>query len=220
MPSDSKPTIAIIGGTGPEGRGLASRLAGSGYSVTIGSRDAERAADTAAVVSRPGAGVSGKANADAAGSADLIILTLPYSALAATLPALREHTGGKIVVSAVVALEFREGRMVALRPEAGSAAQEVASALPGARVVGAFQNVDSHVLASNSPVDSDVIVTSDDAEARHLVMDLVGALPGARAVSGGRLAASRYVEEITALLVTLNRIYKSHTGIRITGIQR
>jgi NADPH-dependent F420 reductase len=136
------------------------------------------------------------------------------------LPALREHTGGKIVVSAVVALEFREGRMVALRPEAGSAAQEVASALPGARVVGAFQNVDSHVLASNSPVDSDVIVTSDDAEARHLVMDLVGALPGARAVSGGRLAASRYVEEITALLVTLNRIYKSHTGIRITGIQR
>jgi 8-hydroxy-5-deazaflavin:NADPH oxidoreductase len=127
---------------------------------------------------------------------------------------------GKIVVSAIAPVAFEEGRLVALRPEAGSAAQELAGRLAGARVASAFQNLDAHVLMSGADLDADVIVTSDDADARHAVMDLVGALSGARALSGGRLAASRYVEEITALLITLNRIYKSHSGLRITGVRR
>jgi NADPH-dependent F420 reductase len=159
-------------------------------------------------------------NEDAARAADVIILTIPYSGIDSTLPSIAEASRGKIVVSAVAPVHFREGRLVALRPEAGSAAQEIALKLPESRVASAFQNADAHVLGSGAPLDSDVIVTSDDADARHQVMDLVSALPGARALSGGRLAASRYVEEVTALLITLNRIYKVHSGIRITGVVR
>lgn len=160
------------------------------------------------------------ANVEAAREASIILLTIPYSALPDTLSGIAEAVQGKIVVSAVAPMEFREGRPVGLQPEAGSAAQEVANRLPGARVASGFQNVDAHVLASGEDVDTDVIVTSDDADTRHVVMDLVAALPGARALSGGRLAASRYVEEITTLLVILNRIYKAHSGIRVTGIRR
>lgn len=216
MPSAGKPALAFIGGTGPEGRGLAARFLAAGYRTIIGSRSEERARDAAA--QHPG--VQGMANAEAAAAADIIVITLPFSALADTMPSIAEAAAGKIVVSAVAPIEFRDGRPVAQRPEAGSAAQEIAGLLPRSRVAGAFQNVDSHVLAAGGDLDTDVIVTSDDAEARHEVMDLAAALPGARPLSGGRLAASRYVEEITALLITMNRIYKAHSGIRITGIRR
>lgn len=220
MPSASKPVLALIGGTGPEGSGLASRFADAGYRVIIGSRSRERAEQVASSVSSEEASVEGMANADAARAADLIVLTIPYSAIDGTLPLIADAARGKIVVSAVAPVEFRDGRPVALRPDAGSAAQEVAQKLPDSRVTSAFQIVDAQSLASGEPLDTDILVTSDDAEARHQVMDLASALPGVRALSGGRLAASRYVEEITALLITLNRIYKVHSGIRITGISR
>jgi NADPH-dependent F420 reductase len=220
MHSPSKPVLALVGGTGPEGTGLAARFADAGYQVIIGSRSAERARETANRLRAPRRNIDGMANLDAARGADIILLTVPYAALADTLDSIADAVDGKIVVSAVAPMEFRDGRPVALRPQAGSAAQEVALRAPGARVASAFQNVDAHVLAAGGDVDTDVIVTSDDADARHAVMELVSALPGARALSGGRLAASRYVEEITTLLVILNRIYKTHSGIRITGIRR
>lgn len=160
------------------------------------------------------------ANPDAAQEADIIVLTIPYGGIDDTLPTIADEARGKILVSAVAPVEFHDGRPVALRPDAGSAAQEIALKMPESRVVSAFQNVDSHALAAGTPIDTDIIVSSDDADARHEVMDLVSAFPGARALSGGRLASARYVEEITALLIIMNRIYKAHSGIRITGIAR
>lgn len=220
MPSAARPVLAFIGGTGPEGSGLASRFAAAGYRAIIGSRSQERAAEVAARIVATDDPVEGMANADAAREADVVILTIPYAGIADTIPAIAEGARGKIVVSAVAPVEFREGRLVALRPDAGSAAQEIAARMPESRVVSAFQNVDSHALAEGTPIDTDIIVSSDDSDARHQVMDLVSAFPGARALSGGRLASSRYVEEITALLITMNRIYKTHSGVRITGVAR
>ncbi len=220
MRSHSKPVLAIIGGTGPEGTGLAARFAEAGYSVIIGSRSAGRAQETVERLGAPGRDLKGMSNTDAALEADIILLTIPYAALGETLAGIERAVQGKIVVSAIAPVEFRDGRPVGIQPQAGSAAQEVALRLPGARVASAFQNVDAHLLASEEDLDTDVIVTSDDADARHAVMDLVSAFPGARSLSGGRLAASHYVEETTTLLVILNRIYKAHSGIRITGIRR
>jgi len=215
--------LAFVGGTGPEGRGLALRLASVGHPVIVGSRSRERAEEAAAeLLERLGQGVvSGLPNEEAAARADIVFLTLPHAGVADTLPPLAPATRGKIVVSAVAPVEFQEGRPVALRLEAGSAAQEAQLLLPEARLVSAFQIVDAHRLQDlETPLDTDVIVCSDDVEARREVVRLAGQIPGVRALSGGRLSTSRYVEECTALLITLNRIYKAHSGIRITGIDR
>jgi NADPH-dependent F420 reductase len=215
--------IALIGGTGPEGQGLALRLARAGHAIIIGSRSSDRAEDTASDLGErvPGATISGLPNREAAERAGLIILTIPFAGVEHILDELAPVVDGKIVVSAIAPVEFQEGRPVALRIEAGSAAQEVQRRLSGSRVVSAFQTIDAHRLQDPDEVlDTDVIVCSDDVEARRLVVSLAGELPGVRALSGGRLAASRYVEDVTALLITLNRIYKSHSGIRFTGIDR
>jgi NADPH-dependent F420 reductase len=169
----------------------------------------------------PAAHVSGLANADAAAHGEIVILTIPYAGAQDTLPPLRQNTTGKIVVSAIAPVEFREGRPVALHVEAGSAAQEVQQLLPEARVVSAFQTVDAHqLLEPDGHLDTDVLVCSDDAEARREIVALANTVPGIRGLSGGRLQTSRYVEECTALLITLNRIYKTHSGIRISGVNR
>jgi NADPH-dependent F420 reductase len=221
-PPDPDP-IAFIGGTGPEGRGLALRFARAGHEVIIGSRSPERAAESAAQLGEhiPEATVSGLANREAAELAGLIVLTIPFAGVEQIVEDIAGAAGAKIVVSAIAPVEFHEGRPVALRVDAGSAAQAVQRRLPQARVVSAFQTIDAHRLQdSREPLDTDVIVCSDDVEARRLVVALAGELPGVRALSGGRLAASRYVEDVTALLITLNRIYKAHSGIRITGVER
>lgn len=216
--------IALVGGTGPEGRGLAQRLALAGHAVVIGSRSAERAHEIAVQLAHEagdGASLSGSTNAEAVSGANLTILTIPYSGLADTLPPLESSLRGKIVISTIAPVEFREGRPVALHVEAGSAAQEVARMLPKSRIVSAFQTVDAHALSDlGHELDTDVLVSSDDTEARRLVVRLANGIAGVRALSAGRLASSRYVEECTALLITLNRIYKSHSGIRITGVDR
>lgn len=222
-PLDSRPTLAFIGGTGPEGRGLALRFALAGYTAVIGSRSAERAEGIAREIAsgRGAVNVEGRSNEMAASAGDIIFLTVPHRGLRDTLPPLAQQLAEKIVVSAVAPVEFVEGRPVAARLEAGSAAQEVQTLLPNSRVVSAFQTVDAHQLGDPSIVpDSDVIVCSDDVEARRAIVRLVGAIPNLRGLSGGRLAASRYVEEITALLITLNGIYGSHAGVRFTGIDR
>jgi NADPH-dependent F420 reductase len=215
--------VGFIGGTGPEGRGLASRLAAAGITISIGSRSAERGEETARAIrsDRPRAPVAGGTNAVAAATADLVVLTIPYEGIAGTLGPLARSLERKVVVSAIAPVVFKDGRPVALSPPAGSAAQEVQQALPDSRVVSAFQIIDAHQLQNlDAELDTDVIVCSDDTEARRLVMSLATRIPGVRALSGGRLATSRYVEECTALLITLNRIYKTHSGIRITNIKR
>lgn len=216
--------IALVGGTGPEGRGLAQRLAIAGHTVVVGSRSSGRAQEIAADLAAAcgdQVSISGADNASAVSDADLTVLTIPFSGVKDTLPPLEDSLRSRIVVSTIAPIEFREGRPVVIPVDAGSAAQEVARVLPESRVVSAFQTVDAHALADlKHELDTDVLVSSDDTEARRLVVRLANGIAGVRALSAGRLASSRYVEECTALLITLNRIYKSHSGIRITGVDR
>jgi hypothetical protein len=213
-------SLAIIGGTGPEGKGLAARFAKAGLSVIIGSRSAERGEEAAREVREAAGGsISGAANADAALAAGTILLTVPYSGLADTLPPLAGAIGNKIVVSTVVPLEFSGGRASIMQIDDGSAAEETKRLLPDARVVGAFQNLAAHKLFDVAQrLEGDVIVTSDDREALREVMALAERIEGIRGVNGGGLRASRFVEGITALLVGINRNYKTESAIKVVGI--
>lgn len=169
----------------------------------------------------PEINASGDNNEMVAGLGDIVFLTIPYSGVRDTLPAIADALRSKIVVSAIAPIEFQEGRPVAVTVAAGSAAQEARDLLPESRLVSGFQTVDAYLLQDLSrSLDTDVIVCSDDVEARREVVRLANVLPGVRGLSGGRLATSRYIEECTTLLITLNRIYKSHSGIRFTGIER
>lgn len=215
--------LAFIGGTGPEGKGLAYRLALAGEDVIVGSRSAERAMEAAAELrQRLGAGAGAVGclpNAEAAALADVVLITVPFSAQATTLPALADACAGKVVVSTVVPLAF-SGRVALLDsvPE-GSAAEQAQALLPRSTVVGAFQNLSAHtLLAADAPLDMDVLVGGDDAGAKRAVMELAERIRGVRALDAGPLAACRMVEAVTALLLNLNRRYKAHAGVRIVGI--
>jgi len=212
--------IAFIGGTGPEGKGLAYRFAVAGHETIIGSRSAERAEEAAReIAGRVSTAVGGAENAGAAREADLVVLTVPYDAQAATLPALRDAIASKIVVSTAVPLAFHDGKPAMLAVPEGSAAEQAQSLLPGARVVGAFQNLGAAKLwAGDDPLEQDVLVCGDDADAKREVMALAEQVRGVRAVDGGPLAASRYVEGITVLLIGINKRYKSTNGVRIVGL--
>ena len=214
--------LAFLGGTGPEGRGLALRMALAGEEVIIGSRDASRA-DAAAqelLQAAPGARIQGAENGGAAATAQIAFLTLPYEGQRPTLEALGDALDGKVVVDVIAPMVFQRGRGAsALEVEAGSAAQEAQELLPNAQVVAAFQNVSAEELQEPVTVmDGDVVVCSDHADAKALVMDLVRKIPNLRPVDGGALANAKYVEQITPLLVNINRIHKIHAGIRIVGL--
>ncbi len=214
-------TLAIIGGTGPEGLGLALRLCAAGEDVIIGSRQAERAQAAAADITSkvPGARVSGLENAAAAQASELILIAVPYGGQKAPLTALKPYLDGKIVVDTVVPLLFEKGKIGTLSVAEGSAAQEAQALLPQSRVVGAFHNVSAHELADLAhEVPCDVVVVGDDAEAKKIVMALAQKIQGVRAIDGGRLHIARYVEDITAMLLNINRIYKAHSSIRIVGV--
>ncbi len=214
-------TIAFVGGTGEEGMGLAFRFALAGEPCVIGSRSRERAESAASALRARGEGlpVSGATNADACREADIVIVTVPYGGMRETLAALSDEIGGKIVVSAVVPMTF-EGKTVRYTPPAeGSAAQEAQAILPRARVVGAFQNLSAKkLLEGDVPLEADVIVCGDDADAKAAVAALAGRIPGVRAVDGGGLASAPFVEALTPLLVTINRRYKTQASIRIVGV--
>lgn len=212
-------SIGFIGGTGPEGKGLAARFARAGLEVIIGSRSAERGEEAAGEVrEKAGGNVRGAANADAA-QADVIMVTLPYSGQAETLASLREQIGSRIVVSTVVPMQFAAGKVTMLDLEDGSAAQEAQRILPQARVVGAFQNLAARKLFDvEHDLDGDVIVCSDDKEALQEVIRLAEQIPGLRGINGGPLACSRYVEGITTLLVHVNRNYKTESAVKIVGV--
>lgn len=214
--------LAFVGGTGPEGLGLAVRFAAAGHHVAIGSRSRERGEEGAATVAAavPGASVSGGENADVAAGADVVFLTFPYAGQAPTLAALADTLAGAVVCDVVAPLEFVRGTgAVALDVEGGSAAEEAAAALPGARVVSAFQNMSAEKLMDlAAPVEADVLVCGDDREARALVIGLANEIAGVRGVDGGALSNSRYVEMLTSLLINLNRLHRTQTSIRIAGL--
>lgn len=220
MPDTSLP-LAIIGGTGPEGRGLALRYARAGHRVLLGSRDAARAAAAAAELNATLGEplVQGAANPDAAAAAGVAFLTLLYEGQAATLPGLARSLAGKVVVTAVVPLTFAGGRPVVLPVPEGSAAQQAAALLPGARVAAAFHHLSAKHLADLAhPVEGDVLVCADDPEARRVAMDLVPQVPNLRAIDAGGLASAATVEAMTALLLGINRRYKVSAAIRIVGV--
>lgn len=214
-------TLAFIGGTGPEGLGLAIRLAAAGEEIVIGSRSSERAAEAAGKVKAavPAASVSGALNAEAVRRGDIVFLTVPYGGQRDTLLGLQEAIGQRLVVSTVVPLLFQKGVISMLLVQEGSAAQEAQALLPEATVVAAFQNLSAgHLQDLAHSVEADVLVCSDHAEAKRTVMALAEKIAGARAVNAGPLANARHVEGITALLLTINRLYKTETEVRITGL--
>jgi NADPH-dependent F420 reductase len=214
--------LAILGGTGPEGKGLALRLAMAGEAVTIGSRSTERGAAAAAELAEgaPGASIAGTDNAGAAAAGNVVFLAFPYEGQRPVLEELSGSLDGKIVVSVIAPMAFERGKGArAVVVEAGSAAQEAQEILPGAQVVAAFQNASAEEL-QDPQVDmvGDVVVCSDHADAKKLVMGLADKIPSLRGVDGGALANAKYVEQITPLLVNINRIYRTHSGIKITGV--
>ena len=217
--------IALVGGTGPEGRGLATRFAIAGHEVVIGSRGAERGAEVAAALandlatSAPSATtITGTDNETAVADADIVVVVVPYSAHRPTLEGLGTALDGKIVVDAVVPVYFEKGPRP-VKVEAGSASEEAKQILPDARVIGAFHNLSADLLLDPSaPLHADILVTGGDREAKDAVMALANEIEGARAVDAGPLRYSRFVEGITILLIGVNGRFKTHSGIQITGL--
>lgn len=226
MSEPAPPTLAILGGTGDLGLGLALRWAAAGYPVVIGSRDAARATAAAAQLAErlspvPGAVVpTGATNADAARAADVLVLSVPYAALRPTAEALAGLVAGKLAVSVVVPL-VPPRVWVAQPPAAGSAAAELQASWPATPVVAAFQNVAAGQLADlGTDVDCDVLVCGDDAGAKGTVLGLAAAI-GLSAFDAGPLANAAVVEGLTAVLIGLNRRLKvAHAGIRLTHVPR
>jgi 8-hydroxy-5-deazaflavin:NADPH oxidoreductase len=218
--------IAILGGTGPQGRGLALRWARAGQSIIIGSRDRNRAQSVAQEISRQigtGAEITGEENSAACARTDVSVLTVPFDGQAELLKHLKPAMKtGSILIDATVPLAATVGGRPTrvLGVWQGSAAQQTAELVAkGVTVVGAFHNVSAELLNGDAPIDCDVIVCSDDDNARRIAGDLAEKIPGIRAVDGGKLENARIVEQITALLITLNIRHKVHSaGIRITGL--
>ena len=218
------PCIAILGGTGAEGGGLAFRWAAAGYRVYIGSRDADKAGAAAAQINASlGLGASAKAsggsNADAARQADMVVLAVPYAAQVKTALAVHEHLAGKIVVDVTAPLKPPKVSRVQL-PEGGSCVQALQTQLgPAVKLVSAFQNVGAHHLRDLSfQIDCDVLVCGDDRAARQEVVVLVTAA-GMRGIHGGPLANSAASEALTSVLIWINQNYKvPGAGIRISGL--
>ncbi len=224
MSNTTRP-IAILGGTGPAGTGLALRWARAGETIIIGSRDAARAEQTAeAIRKRVGATaqISGMENSAACAASDLLVLTVPFESQAALLkqlkPAIR---AGSILIDATVPLAASVGGRASRTQGVwqGSASQQTAELVPkGVSVVAAFQNVSAEVMNGDDDVDCDVIVCSDDPNATQVAMELAAKVKRVRAIDGGKLENARIVEQITALLIGLNIRHKGHGGIRITGL--
>jgi NADPH-dependent F420 reductase len=213
--------IGFIGGTGPEGKGLALRFALAGEDVLIGSRDETRAAEAAAELSAlaDGRSIGGGLNEDVASRSEIVFVVVPYSGHKPTLEALRERLTGKIVVDVVAPMEFSKGVARAVPVPEGSAALQAKALLPDSIIAAAFQTISARdLMNTDQPVESDVVVCGQSREARQTVMALAEKVPGVRAVDGGGLSNAGYVENLTPLLVNINRRYKAHSAIKIVGI--
>jgi NADPH-dependent F420 reductase len=217
--------IGIIGGTGPAGMGLALRWTRAGETIIIGSRDEQRARQTAAQIKAKAgepANITGMENAAACAAADILMLTVPFEGQAALLKQLKPAISpGSILIDATVPLAASVGGRASrtLGVWQGSAAEQTAELVQeGVSVVAAFHNLSAELLGGNDPLDCDVIVCSDDSDAAQLTRDLAAKIPGVRAINGGKLENARIVEQITALLIGMNIRHKGHAGIRITGL--
>ena len=216
-------TLGFIGGTGAEGAGLALRYALAGFRVAIGSRSQERASAAAAAINLSAGRelASAHENPGAAHAADIVLVTVPYEGLQETLASLKGAIGSKIVLTAVVPLVFRSGRPLARAVPAGSATQEAQETLPEARVVGAFHHLGAKHLADlGHPIEGDVLVCGDDNEAKETAIQLIERLKDLRAIDAGGLAYAPYIENFTAVLLSMNRKYKAQSGLRITGLEK
>jgi 8-hydroxy-5-deazaflavin:NADPH oxidoreductase len=214
-------TVAVLGGTGPQGRGLARRFAAAGLPVVIGSRSAERASDAAQTLAEATGGqVTGADNAAAASAGDIVVVAVPWDGHGDLLRELAPALVGKVVVDCVNPLGFGKQGAYALQVEEGSAAEQAAALLPESTVVAAFHNVSAVKLEDPEieKVDTDVLVLGEVREATDLIQDLAATIPGVRGVFGGRLRNAHQVESLTANLISVNRRYKAHAGIRITDI--
>jgi 8-hydroxy-5-deazaflavin:NADPH oxidoreductase len=217
--------IAILGGTGPAGMGLALRWARAGETIIIGSRDEQRARQAAAQIKAKAgepANITGMENSDACAAADILMLTVPFEGQAALLKQLKPAIApGSILIDATVPLAASVGGRATrtLGVWQGSAAEQAAELVPeGVSVVAAFHNVSAELLGGGDPLDCDVIVCSDDADAAQLTRNLAAKIPGVRAINGGKLENARIVEQMTAMLIGMNIRHKGNAGIRITGL--
>ena len=218
-------TIGFIGGTGPEGLGLAMRLAMAGERVLIGSRRIERAEEAAQTVrdavSEAGGtpDTGGGVNRDVVEQSDVVVIVVPFDGHEATLNDLRDTIGNKLVIDAAVPLTM-ENRVPGISDvEQGSATEQAQALLPEARVVGAFHNLSARKLQKLSdPMEGDVLITADDADAKQAVVELIGKMPELRPIDAGPLSMSKFVEDLTALIIGMNMRYKTQAAVRMVGI--
>jgi NADPH-dependent F420 reductase len=216
-------TVAFLGGTGDQGRGLARRLAIAGHPVVLGSRQAEKAQAAAAelreIVPDPSL-VSGATNEEAAATGDVVVVAVPWEGHELLITGLAAALAGKIVIDCVNPMGFDSQGAYALPVPEGSAAQQAARILAGSTVVAAFHHVSAVLLLDPSvdTVETDVLVLGDDRPATDLVQALVDRIAGMRGVYGGRLRNAGQVEAFTANLVSINRRYKAHAGLRVTDV--
>ena len=218
---NNQKTLAVLGGTGNEGKGLALRWANAGYKVILGSRSAEKAAEVAEEMNAilGSSNVSGSGNVQAAEQADIAVLTVPYSAQRAVVEEVQHALSGKILVDVTVPLKPPRVFQVQL-PDNGSAVQAVQTFLgDGVKVVSAFQNISAHHLTDlDYRFDCEVLVCGDDAEACETVIQMSEAI-GLHAWHAGVLANSVVAEALTSVLIAINKRYKTPSaGIRITGV--
>ena len=212
--------IAVVGGTGPQGRGLALRLALAGHRVLLGSRDPQKAAWVVAdLLGARDLPIEGAANQDAAERAEVVFLVFPYAGQAQVLPGLAAAVDSKVVVDVVNPLGWDEAGPIAMTVPEGSAAEQAQVLLPAARVVAAFHHAAPRLLADpERQVETDVLVAGDDPAARGLVLELADQVPGCRGVDAGPLRMARHLEGFTAVIVGINRRHKIHAGLRISRL--
>ncbi|NJP99669.1 NADPH-dependent F420 reductase [Streptomyces zingiberis] len=217
LPDVSGLVVGVLGGTGDQGRGLAYRLARAGQRVIVGSRAAGRAQEAAAEL---GHGVEGADNAECARRSDIVIVAVPWEGHAATLGSLREELAGKLVVDCVNPLGFDKKGAYAIRPDEGSAAEQAAALLPDSRVTAAFHHLSAVLLKDPAveEIDTDVMVLGEVRADCELVQALAGRIPGMRGVFAGRLRNAHQVESLVANLISVNRRYKAHAGLRVTDV--
>jgi NADPH-dependent F420 reductase len=214
--------IAVVGGTGPQGKGLAYRFARHGHRVVLGSRAAHRAQDAAGeIVGRlPEAGVSGATNSDAASGADVVVLAVPYDGHDDLVRSLADHLGGKVVISCVNPVAFDDQGPYGLTVPGGSAAETAAALVPAARVIGAFHHVSAVTLWGEQEFldHEDVLVCGDDVRAKLVAIELARCVTSRDGVDAGRLRIARQLEPWTAVLISINKRYKTRSGTLIAGL--
>ncbi|MYW64596.1 NADPH-dependent F420 reductase [Streptomyces sp. SID8379] len=220
LPDVSGLVVGVLGGTGPQGKGLAYRFARAGQKVILGSRAAERAQAAADELNQGGLGIEGADNAECARRSDIVIVAVPWDGHGATLEALREDLAGKLVVDCVNPLGFDKKGAYALKPEEGSAAEQAAALLPDSRVTAAFHHLSAVLLADPEidEIDTDVMVLGEARADTDVVQALAGRIPGMRGVFAGRLRNAHQVESLVANLISTNRRYKAHAGLRVTDV--